>query len=296
MHEETKPCLHDGSISDMSASEDVKAEADRKIYRVDVLVEKGSEELLPDEIYNLLPGHGIWIEEKGDDIIIKAYPPDVSGFIDYLKKLHITVKDVGIEYEKTVDYTELTRKYFRPIRIEDVTILAPWHKKAKNKKYIVIEPGMAFGTGRHESTRLMFMLMRQIETWRANILDIGCGSCILSLYADRLGAKKILAVDNDMDAVLSAKKNLELNNTNNIELICADLNHIEGTFDIILANLDIQTFMRYAPHIRKLLSNGGIILVSGVLKRNEKDLLSCFYPLSLVRKERKNFWCGFALK
>jgi ribosomal protein L11 methyltransferase len=269
---------------------------DENNTRVDVHAEKGSEELLPEEIYGMLQGHGLWIEEKGNDVLIRAYPPNVPVFVDYLKQLNITIKNITIECEETIDYAELTRKYFRPIKIEDVTILAPWHKKDKNKKHIVIEPGMAFGTGRHESTRLMFMLMKQIDMAGKSILDIGCGSGILSLYANSLGAKKIVSVDNDMDAVLSAKKNLELNNAKNIELICAELNHVGGAYDVILANLDIQTFMRFAAHIKKLLLGGGILLISGILTKNRKDLISLFYSLSLILTEKKNSWCGFAFK
>lgn len=264
--------------------------------RVNVHVEKGSEELLPEEMYNLLSGHGIWIEEKDDDVIIRAYPPNVPGFIDYLKQLDIKVKNIAIEREKAVDYKELSRKYFRPIRIEDVTILATWHKRPKHRKCIIIEPGMAFGTGRHESTRLMFKVMREIDMADKSVLDIGCGSGILSIYANLLGAKRIVAVDNDMDAVLSAKKNIELNKLSNIELICADLGHIRGSFDIILANLDIETFTRFAPYIKKLLKHGGLIVISGILLKNKKDIPHLFHPLSPVREERKNSWCGLLFK
>jgi ribosomal protein L11 methyltransferase len=264
--------------------------------RVDVRVEKGSEELLPEVIYNILPGQGIWIEEKGDDIIIKAYPSDVEEFVDYLLKSNISVKDVNVEKEASFDYAELTKKYFRPIRIEDMTILAPWHKKRKNEKCIVIEPGMAFGTGRHESTKLMFKLMRCIDMEDKSVVDIGCGSGILSLYANMLGAKTIIAVDNDMDAILSVKKNLTLNNSSRIETACINLHHIEGKYDIILANLDIQTFTRRAGYIKKLLKPDGFIVISGILVKNKKDVLPLFHPLSLVNTEKKNSWCGFVFK
>jgi ribosomal protein L11 methyltransferase len=264
--------------------------------RVDVRIEKGSEELLPEGIYNILPGQGIWIEEKEDDVIIKAYPSDVEEFVDYLLKSNISIKDVNVEKEASLDYAELTKKYFRPIRIENVTILAPWHKKRESEICIVIEPGMAFGTGRHESTKLMFKLMRYIDMEDKSVVDIGCGSGILSLYANVLGAKTIIAVDNDMDAILSVKKNLTLNNASRIETACINLHHIEGKYDIILANLDIQTFTRRAGYIKKLLKPGGLIVISGVLVKNKKDVLPLFHPLSLLHTEKKNSWCGLVFK
>lgn len=264
--------------------------------RVDVLLEKGAEELLPEELYTMLYGSGLWIEEKRDGTIIRAYSQDVSAFIDYLKKLDLKIKDIAIVQEQPVDYSELTRRYFRPIKIEDMTIIAPWNKKVKHNRHILIEPGMAFGTGRHESTRLMFKLMKDVNMKDRSVLDLGCGSGILSLYANHLGAKRIVAVDNDTDAVESAKKNVDLNCVNNLELICADITKIKGLFDIILANLDIKTFMCHASHIKKLLPIGGIIIVSGVLVKNTKNVAMLFHPLSLLRSVKKNSWCGLVFE
>jgi len=264
--------------------------------RVDVRIEKGSEELLPEGIYKMLSGSGIWIEERGGDVVIKAYPHNVEPFIDYLGKSGITVKDITIEKEEPLDYAGLTKRYFRPIRIEDIRILPPWSKKRKGERHIVIEPGMAFGTGRHESTKLIFKLMRKIDMENKSVLDIGCGSGILSLYANLLGAKTVTAVDNDTEAVFSVKKNLALNDASKIGLACADLRHIRGVYDIILANLDIQTFTRHAGHIKKLLKKDGVIVMSGILVKNKKDALSLFHSLSLMHAETKNSWCGFALK
>ena len=123
-----------------------------------------------------------------------------------LRTLKIATKDVLVTDEPEQDYAELTKKYFRPIQIEGLTILAPWNKTKRKGPRILIEPGMAFGTGRHESTRLMIKLMGSIDFKGKKVLDIGCGSAILSLYAALLGAKKVLAVDNDEDTVLSARK------------------------------------------------------------------------------------------
>ena len=99
-----------------------------------------------------------------------------------------------------------------------------------------------------------------------------------------------------MDAILSVKKNLTLNNTSRIDAVCTDLLHIKGTYDIILANLDIQTFTRRAGYIKKLLKSGGFIVISGVLAKNKKDVLPLFHPLSLINSEKKNSWCGFVFK
>jgi ribosomal protein L11 methyltransferase len=264
--------------------------------RVDITVNKGAQELFPESFYEELPASGIWIEEKGERSVIKCYPENVNTFLKMLQTLKIATKDVLVVDEPEQDYAELTKKYFRPIQIEGLTILAPWNKTKRNGPRILIEPGMAFGTGRHESTKLMIKLMGSIDFKGKRVLDIGCGSAILSLYAVLLGAKKVLAADKDEDTVLSAQKNLALNDTYAIEIICSDLMDVSGTYDIILANIDIRTFRATSTHIHTLLRKGGHLLVSGILGRDQKELLSLFGSLSCLRVEQKNSWRGFVFQ
>jgi ribosomal protein L11 methyltransferase len=264
--------------------------------RVDVTVNKGAQELFPESFYEELPASGIWIEEKGERAVIKCYPDHVNAFLKMLRTLKIATKDVLVADEPEQDYAELTKKYFRPIQIEGLTILAPWNKTKRKGPRILIEPGMAFGTGRHESTRLMIKLMGNIDFKGKKVLDIGCGSAILSLYAALLGAKKVLAVDNDEDTVISARKNIELNNTTAIEIVRSDLQQIKGTYDVVLANIDIRTFKATSTHILTLLRKGGYLVISGILGRDKKELLSLFNSLSCLRVEQKNAWRGFVFQ
>jgi ribosomal protein L11 methyltransferase len=264
--------------------------------RIDILVEKGTEELLPEAIYEGLSSSGIWIEDQGGDVIIKCYPENADAFLRMLRESKMDIKNISVEHEPEQDYTELTKKYFRPIRVEGVIILAPWNKTKRKGTRIVIEPGMAFGTGRHESTRIMIKLMNSIDMKGKRILDIGCGSAILSLYATLLGAEKVLAVDNDEDTVLSARKNIDLNNTPDIEITCSDLRHVIRTYDIVLANIDIKTFRTSSTHIMGLVKKDGYLVISGILGRDRKELLSLFDSFSLVRMEQKNAWRGFVFQ
>jgi len=264
--------------------------------RVDVTVKKGAEELFPEIFYEELPASGLWIEEKGDVSVVKCYPENLNTFLKILRTLKISAKDILVVNEPEQDYVEMTKKYFRPIYIEGISILAPWNKTRRGGLHILIEPGMAFGTGRHESTRLMIRMMNDIDIKNKRVLDIGCGSAILSLYAALLGAKKVIAVDNDEDTVLSARKNIELNNTRAIEITCSDLMETKGTYDIVLANIDIRTFRRAAAHIVTLIRKGGYLLVSGILGRDKKELLCLFSSLSCLHIEQKNAWRGFVFQ
>jgi ribosomal protein L11 methyltransferase len=263
--------------------------------RVDIFAAKGTEELLPEEAYSLLSNAGIWVEEKGEDIVIKAYPKDVEAFLEQLRLANIKIKKVNVETEKELDYAELTKKYFRPIRIDDVTIVAPWNKTKRDGVRIVIEPGMAFGTGRHESTRIMLKLMKQADFRGKTVLDIGCGSAILSLYASLLGAKKVEAIDNDPDAVESANKNIALNNARSVTAACNDLRDVSGRYDVVLANLDIRTFTAFSDKVKGLVKKNGTIIISGVLGKDKKRVLDLFLPLAPLHAEKKNAWIGLVL-
>ncbi len=264
--------------------------------RVDIVVEKGAEELFPETLYDALSSAGIWIEEKGDNAVIKCYPDDVDAFLHILQTSGLATKETIVVDEPEQDYAEMTKKYFRPIQVEGITILAPWNKTKRKGIRILIEPGMAFGTGRHESTRIMVKLMGGMDMKDKYILDIGCGSAILSLYAAVLGAQKVVAVDNDEDTVLSAHKNIDLNKVSNIALTCSDLQQVRGAYDIVLANIDIRTFKATSAHVMTLVKEGGYLVVSGILGRDRKELLSLFSSFSLIRMEQKNAWRGFILQ
>jgi ribosomal protein L11 methyltransferase len=265
-------------------------------HRVEISVKKGTEELLPEEVYSACSSGGLWIEEKRDRTVIKAYPKDVGAFPDLLRRSGITTQQIRIVQEKDQDYAELTKRYFQPIRIEDITVVAPWNKPGEKNRTIIIEPGMAFGTGRHESTRIMIRLMKDADISGKEVLDLGCGSAILSLYASIKGAKKVIAADNDEDAIGSAKKNASLNDIANIRFTCTGLENIKGRYDLVLANLDIRTFSDHAQHITRRLKRSGSLIISGILGKDSGRALSLFPSLTLVRVEKKNSWQGFVLK
>jgi len=263
--------------------------------RIDILVKKGQEEVIPEHLYNLT-GSGFWIEDREELTLLKCYPESVETFLQSLYSTDLNVIEVGSAQEEERDYGALTRKYFRPIRIGSLTIRPPWTKRQESRREIVIEPGMAFGTGRHESTKIMVKLMDQVDMKMKKVLDIGCGSGILALYAQLLGAREIVAVDNDMEAVLNAKKNIALNDTPGVKVVCADLQHVRGIYDVVLANLDIGIFTRHSEAVKRLVAPDGLLVISGILGREKKRLLSLFHRCPVIRMERRNAWHGFLLK
>jgi ribosomal protein L11 methyltransferase len=266
----------------------------KNVTRVEILVEKGLEELLTEDIYHLA-GTGIWLEEQDNLTLIKCYPEEPELFLRQLNTSYLKIISVIVEHEELKDYRELTKQYFRPITIGNLTIRSPWNKKKGEGREIVIDPGMAFGTGRHESTKIMIKLMDTMDFIGKTVLDIGCGSGILALNAYLLGAGKIFAVDNDLDAVLNAKKNASLNGAHDINLVCTNLQDIQGTYDIVLANIDIKTFSECSETVSRIVQKDGYLFVSGILRKNKDQLLQLFHGWNLVNSHRINSWWGFLL-
>ncbi len=265
--------------------------------RVDIVIDRGAQELLPEDIYTIHSPSGLWIIEDNSRTILRAYPEHVESYIEAIRASGIKIGEITIAEEARRDYADMARKYFRPIAIEDIVVRAPWNKKREGVKYITIEPGMAFGTGRHESTRLMMKIMREVDFTSKRVLELGCGSGLLSLYARMKGAKYVYAVDNDLTAVLSAQKNALLNEASGIELVCADLRDVRGRFDVVLANLDIRTFSLCSTHIKELWKKkGGILIISGIIGRERKEALSLFAPCKPETEVRKNSWRGYLFK
>ena len=274
----------------------MKTKIRETITRVDIIAGRGAEELLSEDIYTVHSPSGLWFEDHETATTIKAYPENAGKYIEAIRRTGIDILDIRITEEDRRDYSDVARRYFRPIKVEDVIIRAPWNRQKDGICYITIEPGMAFGTGRHESTRLMLKFLRDVDIAGKKVLDVGCGSAILSLYARRKGAKFVYAVDNDQDAVLSARKNVLLNSATGIKIVCADIAEIGGRYDVVLANLDIRTFSLFSGHIMGLIKQGGVLIVSGIIGRERKKALNLFLPHEPVAMIKKNAWLGFMFK
>ncbi len=274
----------------------LKTDGQATEQRVDIVIDPGAYELLPEDIYTVHSPSGLWIIEENTHTIMRAYPEHVETYIAAVRASGIRVGRVTVTEEPRRDYADMARRYFRPVSVEDIVIRAPWNAKRKGVTYVTIEPGMAFGTGRHESTRLMIKMMREVDFTGRRVLDLGCGSGLLSLYARLKGAQYVYAVDNDIDAVLSAQKNVLLNETSGVEIVCADLKDVRGKYDIILANIDIRTFALYSTHIQELWKKNGILIISGIIGREKKKALSLFLPCEPVAEVKKNAWRGYIFR
>jgi ribosomal protein L11 methyltransferase len=185
-------------------------------------------------------------------------------------KICITWKEEKIPAQNWNEIWE--KNYFSPLVINDMLVVrAPFHTDYPGYPFeLVIEPNMAFGTGHHETTSLMMETMLETEFKGAEVLDMGCGTGILSVLSSKLGACDVLAVDNDPWSVEAVSGNLVLNEVHRITPVLGDARSIgKRTFDILLVNIQKNVILSDMSSYSDALRPGGIVLFSGFF---ESDL------------------------
>jgi ribosomal protein L11 methyltransferase len=160
------------------------------------------------------------------------------------------------------DWSVAWRVHHKRIELgEGLSVGPPWEKGS-----VVIEPGMAFGTGSHATTLLCLLRLRELPVKGASVLDIGTGSGIIALLAHVLGAGRICATENDPVALESARRNAALNGVSRIEwLLEEDPARIGGRFGIVVANILLNTLEELSPEIARKVAPGGRLVLSGLL-------------------------------
>ncbi len=266
----------------------------RMVTRVDIHVDKGTEEVLDAAFYELCGG--VWIEDDAAGVRITCYPADPDRFCSYVRASGMPVRLLTTSEEEEKDYAALVRRHFTPVKIGDLTILPPWRRRPARGRTILIEPGMAFGTGRHESTKLMVKMMDRVPIAGMSVLDIGSGSGVLAFNARLLGASSVVALDHDPLAGDAMKKGCEMNDASGVLIICADIAAVRGRFDVILANLDFATFSLRAEEIVRMAKHEGYLVVSGIEAQYAKGLPPLFGSLTLLRHHRLRDWHGFVFQ
>lgn len=169
---------------------------------------------------------------------------------------------------KEKNWNEEWEKNFEPIIVEDKCVIyAPFHKDRPKASYeIEIMPKMSFGTGHHATTYLMIQYMFEMEFSGKQVLDMGCGTAVLAILAEKLGAQHCLAIDNNDWAYENALENVALNACKHTEVKLGDATIIEGQkYDTILANINRNVLLEDIPAYVQTLNEKGHILFSGIL-------------------------------
>ena len=193
------------------------------------------------------------------------------------------------------NWVQLTQSQFDPIRVSGRLWIVPsWHVAPDPEAIVlVLDPGMAFGTGSHPTTRLCLEWLERTVSTDISILDYGCGSGILAIAAAKLGAKEVLGVDIDLQAVSAAKSNAELNTVS--ARFEDSTKEIKGQFDIVVANILSNPLKALAPAICAHVRPGGRLALSGILTEQSDDLIEAYSPyVALSVADSRDGWVCLA--
>lgn len=212
-----------------------------------------------------------------------------------------SAKNVSLEYRELADHDWASdwKQHFPPFRVGSQLVICPswidWETK-DGETVLTLDPGQAFGTGTHATTGLCLDAIAEhhaSDTPFQNVLDVGTGSGILAMACAALGAKEVLANDIDSTACQVAKENTATNRLEGIISITeTPLEEIDGSYDLVLANILASENIRLAsPLVERLALNGRLVL-SGILVEQEQKVLDCFsqYPLTLLSTHHKDEW------
>lgn len=233
-----------------------------------------------------------------EDEDVDARLGEIQQFLDQLMEQNpgLSIPRPTISRVRSEDWSSSWKSNFKPLRVGRRLMIVPtWEEAPLNPDDIVLrlDPGMAFGTGGHETTRLCLELLEGImdgmpTLLTPSVLDLGTGSGILAMAAVKLGAGRVCAVDIDPQAVEVARENLAINDlTEQVACSTTPLEELEGTFDVILANILAEELVRLAPLLIRHLSPGGALVLSGILAEKEPLVRAGFASPELEYQETR---------
>ena len=200
------------------------------------------------------------------------------------------------------DWINNWKKYFHPIPVGKKLLIRPDWEQTENPEGRVVldlEPGIAFGTGTHETTRLCMEFLEECVTPGCAMLDVGCGSGILSVAGLLLGAQRAVGVDIDPLAVKTAAQNAERNHVaDRFTGICGSLTEqVEGRFDVVAANIVADVIVELVKDIRNFLNPGAVFLMSGIIDEREEDVLRALKgKFRVIERREDHGWVALAAK
>lgn len=210
-----------------------------------------------------------------------------------------SIETVGV---KESDWADVWKQYYKPVHIGKRIVVVPaWEDYAPvgDEVTVSMDPGMAFGTGTHETTRLCTVLLEKYLRLSDRVLDVGTGSGILAITAAKLGARDIDALDIDANAVQAARRNCEANGVGFIRCRVSDLiAEAEGKYGLICANIVADIILRMAGDVTRYMEPGGLLIVSGIIERQAQQTLQALEEKGLVLCERleENDWNAFVFQ
>ncbi len=231
---------------------------------------------------------------------LKAFIPE-EDFDRSLLLTHLATNAIPFSesFIKETNWNRVWESNFDPVVVDDfVAIRADFHKPITGVLHeIVITPKMSFGTGHHATTHMMIGQMRALNFNEKTVFDFGTGTGVLAILAEKLGAKKIIAMDNDLWRIENAKENFAMNNCASIDIRLFDSANMNDQFEIILANISKNVILDNIEHSRRLLSEDGILLLSGILPGDKQEILEKgkYHGLQVNCETQRHNWLLISL-
>ena len=263
--------------------------------------------------------HGIWeiidpklLENMPEDVLVHAWFEENPSLPSLVESLRNRLSEMGrssqnfgslqLELRSVNDqsWTDVWKKYFKPFYAADHLVVKPtWEPfdPAPGDRVIEIDPGMAFGSGTHETTGMCLSMLEEVISGGEEVIDVGTGSGILAIGAALLGAGRVLATDIDPDAVRVAAENVRNNHVDHIVSVTQGnlLDHVSTVCDICVANIISDVIISFAaplmPHIRP----GGLFLCSGIVSVRADEVAQSLTDAGYVilRKQTRGEWTAF---
>jgi ribosomal protein L11 methyltransferase len=189
------------------------------------------------------------------------------------------------------NWAERSQANLRAVRAGDWTVAPPWDIPSDGGQVIVILPSMGFGTGHHSTTRLCLMALQKTSVRGRSVLDVGTGSGVLALAAARMGASRVVGIDNDPDAITNALENRALNGLD-VEFRSEGIETTaDRQWDLLIANLTGGVLIKYADRLQSLTAAGGRLILSGLREEEEAEVLRAFGTERVARESEEGWVC-----
>lgn len=253
--------------------------------------------------------------EMQENVCVKGYLSEGPNLLDNIQLIkervdQVTEYDIGEGFGEVTttevfeeDWSTAWKQYYKPEKIgENIVIKPSWEEYQKSEKEHIIEldPGMAFGTGTHETTRLCIELLEKYVKKGDLVLDIGSGTGILGIVAAKLGSAKVIGVDIDPVAIRVSKENIVINGVEDIVEVREGnaLDLVKGKADIIVANIIADVIMDLAKDVREFLNEEGLFIASGIILDRFQDVKKAFERagLKIVDTEKMGEWLAICSK
>lgn len=243
--------------------------------------------------------------EKGY-IRFTIYLDDIADNDEREAKIRAYIEELGGEFSKEIiddsDWKNNWKKFFKILKPNKTIVIVPtWeeYEKKDGEEIIKLEPGMAFGTGSHETTSLCIKKLEEYMKPGMKVLDIGTGSGILSIAASKLGASEVLGVDIDPMSVYIANENKKLNEVTNAEFIVGDLlSKVKDKYDIVVSNILAEVIVTMTGDLHKFMNKDGIFISSGILKVKSAMVIDSLEAngFDILNVEDLNEWTSIVAK